>query len=151
MVEVKIVNEKLKELPKYATSGSAGLDLVACIDKPIKLISQDKAVLIPSGIALNMQTYADNIAAVLLPRSGLGHKKGLVLGNTIGLIDKDYQGEIFISAWNRNTVFNEIVINPMERIAQLVFIPILKPHLELVKEFSEITARNSGGFGSTGV
>jgi dUTP pyrophosphatase len=132
-------------LPQYATDGSAGLDLRVCIDEPIKL--QPNAVeLLPTGIALHMED--NDMAAVILPRSGLGHKHGIVMGNLVGLIDSDYQGQIMVSCWNRAS--NEFVINPGDRIAQLVFVPIIQAKLEVVTDFSD-SSRNAGGFGHTGV
>jgi dUTP pyrophosphatase len=131
-------------LPQYATSGSAGVDLRACIDAPIELRPGDTH-LIPSGVAIHL---ADpNLAAIVLPRSGLGHKHGIVLGNLVGLIDSDYQGQIFVSVWNRGqTTFT---IQPGERIAQLVVVPVVQVEFEVVDEF-EASERGAGGFGSTG-
>lgn len=132
------------QLPTYGTSGSAGLDLRACIDQAIEL-QPGQTVLIASGLAIHV---ADpNYCALILPRSGLGHKHGVVLGNLVGLIDSDYQGELKISTWNRsNTVFR---IEPFERIAQLVIVPVLQVQLNVVEAF-EASDRGSGGFGSTG-
>ncbi|OUV02571.1 MAG: deoxyuridine 5'-triphosphate nucleotidohydrolase [Betaproteobacteria bacterium TMED82] len=143
-VQIKILNKKLEQVPKYATEGSAGLDLRACIDEPIK-ISPKNVDLIPTGIALYLMH--DETAGLILPRSGLGHKKGLVLGNLVGLIDSDYQGEILISAWNRSS--KDIRIEPMDRIAQLVIVPIKKVDFVLKEEFEE-TGRAKKGFGSSG-
>ena len=132
------------QLPHYATGGSAGLDLRACLDKPLTLAA-GQTELIPTGIAIHL---ADpGLAAVILPRSGLGHKHGIVLGNLVGLIDSDYQGQIFVSTWNRgNAAF---VINPMERLAQLVVVPVVQVELNVVDDF-ESSSRGAGGFGSTG-
>ncbi|RUQ94653.1 dUTP diphosphatase [Legionella septentrionalis] len=146
-IQLKILDSRLGDtipLPTYATSGSAGLDLRACIDAPLQMAAQE-TILIPTGIAIYI---ADpNLAAVILPRSGLGHKHGIVLGNLVGLIDSDYQGELKISCWNRNQ--EHFTINPGERIAQLVFLPIVKADFKLVNSFSE-TSRGEGGFGSSG-
>ena len=146
-IQVKILDEKVRDqygLPEYATQGSAGLDLRACLDKPLQL-SAGSSELIPTGIAIHI---ADpNLAAVILPRSGLGHKKGIVLGNLVGLIDSDYKGPLMISCWNRGQ--DHYTIEPGERIAQLVFVPIVQTQFELVEDFSE-SQRGSGGFGHTG-
>tara|TARA_X000000950_G_scaffold251121_1_gene312281 strand:- start:60 stop:548 length:489 start_codon:yes stop_codon:yes gene_type:complete len=150
-VEVKIIDPRLKDwgLPSYQTAGSAAVDLFACIDAPLAVEAQAPAVLVPSGLALNMGEMA--CAALVLPRSGLGHKKGLVMGNSVGLIDADYTGEIFISTWNRNPVGSDpIVITPGERIAQMMFVPVLHAQMSVVEEFSSATERGAGGFGSTG-
>lgn len=131
-------------LPEYATVGSAGLDLRACMDKPIQL-APSETQLIPTGIAIHI---ADpNLAAMVLPRSGLGHKHGIVLGNLVGLIDSDYQGELMISIWNRGN--DHFSINPGERIAQLVFVPVVQVNFQLVDEFAA-SDRGDGGFGHTG-
>ncbi|MFK3865894.1 dUTP diphosphatase [Pseudoalteromonas rhizosphaerae] len=147
-VELKIINPKVGTeipMPEYATDGSAAIDLRACIDDALR-ISPGETKLIPTGIALNMQDTG--MAATILPRSGLGHKHGIVLGNLVGLIDSDYQGELFISVWNRGD--DEFTINSGDRIAQLMFIPVLKADFVLVDEF-EATERGAGGFGHTGV
>ena len=144
-IDVRILDARLRDNPPhYATAGSAGLDLRACIDTPITL-APGQTELIPSGIAIHL---ADpGLAAIVLPRSGLGHKHGIVLGNLVGLIDSDYQGQIFVSTWNRGqTAF---VIQPMERLAQLVVVPVVKVGFNLVDDFAE-SARGAGGFGSTG-
>jgi dUTP pyrophosphatase len=144
-LDVKILDPRMRDqLPHYATGGSAGLDLRACLDKPLTL-APGQTELIPTGIAIHL---ADpGLAAVILPRSGLGHKHGIVLGNLVGLIDSDYQGQIFVSTWNRgNAVF---VINPMERLAQLVVVPVVQVELNVVDDF-ESSSRGAGGFGSTG-
>jgi dUTP pyrophosphatase len=131
-------------LPQYATSGSAGVDLRACVDAPLELKPGDTQ-LIPSGIAIYLQD--PGYAAIVLPRSGLGHKHGIVLGNLVGLIDSDYQGQIFVSCWNRGqTAFT---IQPGERIAQLVVVPVLQVEFDVVNEFVA-TERGAGGFGSSG-
>ena len=147
-IQIKILDSRLKTefgLPQYATPGSAGLDLKACIEDTM-VIEPGDTQLIPSGMAINI---ADSgIAAVLLPRSGLGHKHGMVLGNLTGLIDSDYQGQVYISMWNRSkTAYS---ITPGDRIAQMVFIPVLQCEFDEVDEF-ESTDRGEGGFGHTGV
>ena len=142
--QMKVLDERVRL--KQATPMSAGYDLYACITEPIILHKSDKATLIPTGFALFMNT--GNVAGILLPRSGLGHKQGLVLGNTLGLIDGDYQNQWFVSAWNRGQQ-EEIVINPMDRIAQCIFVPVLHPTFDLVSDFSTETERGLGGFGST--
>jgi len=144
-LDVKILDARMRdELPHYATSGSAGLDLRACIDEPITL-APGQTELIPTGIAIHLDD--PGLAAVILPRSGLGHKHGIVLGNLVGLIDSDYQGQIFVSTWNRgNTPF---VLNPLERLAQLVVVPVVQVELNVVDDFDE-SSRGAGGFGSTG-
>ncbi len=133
------------ELPNYATDGSAGLDMRACIDDALTVIPGD-TVLVPTGLAIHIGDSA--LAAVLLPRSGLGHKHGLVLGNLTGLIDSDYQGQIFISCWNRGSKTYEI--KPGERIAQMVFVPVEQVRFVVVEEF-EISDRGGGGFGHSGI
>jgi dUTP pyrophosphatase len=147
-IQIKILNSKIGQaipLPDYASSASAGLDLRACIDAPLQLAPQ-QTQLIPTGIAIYMED--PNLCAVILPRSGLGHKHGIVLGNLVGLIDSDYQGELLISCWNRG--HDHFTITPGDRIAQLVFMPIVRAEFELVKEFCA-SERGSGGFGSSGV
>ena len=144
-LDVKILDARMRDqLPHYATGGSAGLDLRACLEQPLNL-APGQTELIPTGIAIHL---ADpGLAAVILPRSGLGHKHGIVLGNLVGLIDSDYQGQIFVSTWNRgNAAF---VINPMERLAQLVVVPVVQVELNVVDDF-ESSSRGAGGFGSTG-
>jgi dUTP pyrophosphatase len=144
-IDVKILDARLRgQLPAYATAGSAGLDLRACIDAPV-VLQPGQAELIPSGIAIHLGDAG--LAAVVLPRSGMGHKHGIVLGNLVGLIDSDYQGQILVSLWNRGA--NAFTLNPMERIAQLVVVPVLQVGLNIVAEFEEST-RGAGGFGSTG-
>ena len=150
-VEVKILDPRLHDwgLPAYQTAGAAAIDLFACIEAPMEIAPQAPAVLVPSGLAFNMG--ASSCAALVLPRSGLGHKKGLVMGNSVGLIDADYTGEIFISTWNRNPQGSApIMIEPGERIAQLMFVPVLHAQMAVVETFSSETARGAGGFGSTG-
>jgi dUTP pyrophosphatase len=144
-LDVKILEERMRpQLPAYATRGSAGLDLRACLDEPLTLRPGDSA-LVPTGIAIHV---ADpGYAAVIIPRSGLGHKHGIVLGNLVGLIDSDYQGQVFVSCWNRGR--ETFVVNPMERIAQLVVVPVVQVELNVVDSFDE-SARGDGGFGSTG-
>lgn len=144
-LDIKIIDSRIKEqLPKYSTPGSAGLDLRACITDE-KIIEPGQTILVPTGFAINIDD--PKYAAVILPRSGLGHKHGIVLGNLIGLIDSDYQGQIMVSVWNRGSEsFN---IAPMDRIAQLVVIPIVQVKFNLVDDFDQ-TTRGSGGFGSTG-
>lgn len=144
-IQLKILDQRIaNQLPQYATTGSAGLDMRACIDAPITLKSGESA-LIPTGLAIHL---ADpNMAAVLLPRSGLGHKNGIVLGNLVGLIDSDYQGEVKVSLWNRSN--SDFVIEPFARIAQMVIIPVIQAAFEVVDEF-DASERGAGGFGSTG-
>ena len=144
-LDVKILDPRLRDnLPHYATAGAAGLDLRACIDAPIEL-KPGATVLVPSGIAIHL--VDPRLAAMVLPRSGLGHKHGIVLGNLVGLIDSDYQGQIFVSLWNRGgSVF---ALNPLERIAQLVVVPVLQVQLNVVEDFAA-SERGAGGFGSTG-
>ena len=144
-IAVKILDQRVKQLPEYATPGSAGLDLRACIDSAITL-NPSETQFIPTGLAMHL---ADpNYAAMILPRSGLGHKHGIVLGNLVGLIDSDYQGPLMVSMWNRgNTPF---VIEPMERIAQMVIVPVMQPTFHLVEDFDSESERGTGGFGSTG-
>ena len=152
-VEIKIMDERLREwgLPQYQTPLAAAIDLMACLDAPLLLRPQQPAVLIPTGIALHMNAL--DMCAVILPRSGLGHKKGLVLGNGTGLIDADYTAQCFISAWNRNPAGTdqEILINPGDRIAQMLFLPVIRPSFSVVDEFTRASERGGGGFGSTGL
>jgi dUTP pyrophosphatase len=144
-IDVKILDARLRDqLPHYATPGSAGLDLRACISAPLTL-QPGQTELIPSGIAIHIGD--PGFAAVVLPRSGLGHKHGIVLGNLVGLIDSDYQGQIFVSTWNRGDA--PFVLNPMERLAQLVILPVVQAGFNIVDEFDE-SSRGAGGFGSTG-
>lgn len=144
-IDVKILDNRLHEWPpQYATAGSAGLDLRACLEAPL-LLAPGQTELIPTGLAVHLGD--PNLAAMILPRSGLGHKHGIVLGNLVGLIDSDYQGQLFVSCWNRSQTPFEI--QPMERIAQLVVLPVLRVGFNLVEEFTAST-RGSDGFGSTG-
>ena len=144
-LDIKILDEKIRpHLPAYATGGSAGLDIRACIDDPITLRPGESA-LIPSGLAIHIGD--PGFAAMLIPRSGLGHKHGIVLGNLVGLVDSDYQGQVFVSCWNRGR--EPFVVNPLERIAQMVIVPVVQVQLNLVDSFDE-SARGAGGFGSTG-
>jgi dUTP pyrophosphatase len=144
-IALKILDERIRpHLPAYATSGSAGLDLRACIDAPLTL-SPGQAALIPTGIAIHL---ADpGLAAMILPRSGLGHKHGIVLGNLVGLIDSDYQGPLMVSCWNRGN--ETFVLHPMDRLAQLVIVPVVQARLEIVEDFAA-SQRGDGGFGSSG-
>jgi dUTP pyrophosphatase len=144
-LDIKILDPRLHDKPPaYGTAGAAGLDLRACIDQPITFRPGDTH-LIPSGIAIHLGD--PSMAAMIIPRSGLGHKNGIVLGNLVGLIDSDYQGQIFISTWNRGK--DSFVIQPMERIAQMVIVPVLQVQLNLVDEFTA-SERGESGFGSTG-
>ena len=144
-IEVKVLDARLREqLPHYATPGSAGLDLRACLTEAVTLNPGDSH-LVPSGIAIHLDD--PGLAAIVLPRSGLGHKHGIVLGNLVGLIDSDYQGQILVSAWNRGKA--PFTIEPMERIAQLVVVPVVQVAFDVVDEFRE-SSRGAGGFGSTG-
>jgi dUTP pyrophosphatase len=144
-IDVKVLDARLRsQLPHYATAGSAGLDLRACLDAPLTL-EPGQAELIPSGIAIHL---ADpGLAALVLPRSGLGHKHGIVLGNLVGLIDSDYQGQVFVSAWNRGKA--AFTIEPLERLAQLVVVPVVQVAFDVVDEFGA-SDRGAAGFGSTG-
>lgn len=146
-VQLKILDERIgKEfpLPNYATLGSAGLDLRACLPETLHL-APAQTFLIPTGIAIHLEDK--NLAAMILPRSGLGHKHGIVLGNLVGLLDSDYQGEILISCWNRGT--QTFMINPGDRIAQMIIVPVVQAKFEIVSEFKE-SKRGAGGFGHTG-
>lgn len=144
-IALKVLDPRMNDyLPAYATHGSAGLDLRACIDAPITL-QPGGAELIPTGLAIHIADPA--YAAMILPRSGLGHKHGIVLGNLVGLIDSDYQGPLMVSVWNRGS--EAFVLNPMERMAQLVVVPVQQVEFDVVDEF-EGSSRGAGGFGSTG-
>src|SRR5512140_1335940 len=144
-LDVKILDPRLKgKLPHYATAGAAGLDLRACIDRPVEL-EPGATELVPSGIAIHLTD--PGLVAMVLPRSGLGHKHGIVLGNLVGLIDSDYQGQIFVSLWNRGG--SAFTLNPLERIAQLVVVPVMQVKLNVVEDFAA-SERGAGGFGSTG-
>ncbi|MFP5390468.1 MAG: dUTP diphosphatase [Gammaproteobacteria bacterium] len=144
-IDIKILDARMKDqLPQYATAGSAGLDLRACIDAPLT-IEAGQTVLIPTGLAIHL---ADpGYAAMILPRSGMGHKNGIVLGNLVGLIDSDYQGQLMVSTWNRGHA--AFTLQPMERLAQLVVVPVLQVGFNVVEEFDS-TERGANGFGSTG-
>ncbi|MDZ7921252.1 dUTP diphosphatase [Rhodoferax sp.] len=144
-IDVKILDSRLYDnLPTYATPGSAGLDLRACLDAPLTL-APNAWQLVPTGMAIYLENPA--YAALILPRSGLGHKHGIVLGNLVGLIDSDYQGQLMVSAWNRSAV--EFTIQPMERIAQLMIVPVVQAQFNVVSEFPA-SQRGEGGYGSTG-
>ena len=144
-LQVKIIDERMRsQLPQYATSGSAGLDLRACLDQAID-IAPGQTVLVPTGIAIYIND--PQYCAMILPRSGLGHKHGIVLGNLVGLIDSDYQGQLMVSTWNRGS--SSFKLEPMERLAQLVIVPVLQIECSIVDEF-ESSSRGEGGFGSTG-
>ncbi|MCE2909567.1 MAG: dUTP diphosphatase [Betaproteobacteria bacterium] len=144
-IDLRILDPRIAPtLPAYATPGSAGLDLRACIDAPL-VLQPGQAELVPTGLALHIGDPA--LAAMLLPRSGLGHKQGLVLGNLVGLIDSDYQGPLMVSAWNRGAA--AVTINPLDRIAQMVIVPVVQARFRVVEQF-DASARGAGGFGSTG-
>ena len=145
-IDVKVLDTRIAgQLPAYATPGSAGLDLRACLDAPLTL-APNAWQLVPTGLAIHL---ADpGYAAMILPRSGLGHKHGIVLGNLVGLIDSDYQGQLMVSAWNRSGV--PFTIEPMERIAQMVIVPVVQAQFNIVDEFPAASARGEGGYGSTG-
>jgi dUTP pyrophosphatase len=144
-VDIKIINEMIKEhLPDYGSIGSAGLDLRACINEEMT-IKPGETALIPTGFAMFLKN--PDYAACILPRSGLGHKHGIVLGNLVGLIDSDYQGELMVSCWNRSS--ENFAIKPLDRIAQMIIVPVVQANLNIVEDF-EATDRGSGGFGSTG-
>ena len=144
-IDVKILDSRLVDkLPAYATPGSAGLDLRACLSEPLTL-EPNAWQLVPTGMAIHLQD--PGFAAMILPRSGLGHKHGIVLGNLVGLIDSDYQGQLMVSAWNRSSV--AFTIEPMERIAQLVVVPVVQARFKVVQEFPA-SQRGEGGYGSTG-
>ncbi len=144
-IDIKIINQKLQNLlPSYATNGSAGLDLLAAIDNDL-IIEPQQSILIPTGIAIYIKQ--NNLCGMILPRSGLGHKHGIILGNSVGLIDADYQGELLVSLWNRTNV--PYTIAPLAKIAQLVILPILHAQFHIVDTFNA-SIRGTGGFGSTG-
>jgi dUTP pyrophosphatase len=144
-LDVRVLDARLRDqLPHYASAGAAGLDLRAAIDAPLALAAGE-AQLIPTGLAIHVGDAG--YAALIVPRSGLGHKHGIVLGNLVGLIDSDYQGQLMVSAWNRSQA--SYLIQPLERIAQLVVVPVMQVELNIVEEFSA-SARGAGGFGSTG-
>lgn len=146
-IQLKVLNPQIGTtipFPTYATEGSAGIDLRVCVEQPLEIAAQ-QTILLPTGIAIYIND--PHLAAVILPRSGLGHKNGIVLGNLVGLIDSDYQGELKISCWNRST--ESFVVNPGERIAQLVFVPVIQAHFEVVNDFT-VSGRGTDGFGSSG-
>ena len=144
-IDVRILDERIREhLPAYATPGSAGMDLRACVDTPV-IIAPGDARLLPTGVAIHIGD--PGLAAVILPRSGLGHKHGIVLGNLVGLIDSDYQGPLMVSCWNRGA--SVFTVQPLDRIAQLVFVPVLQAQFCIVESFSK-SERGHGGFGSSG-
>ena len=144
-IEMRVLDERVADqLPSYATAGSAGLDLRACIDAPL-LLEPGQAALIPTGLAIHIGD--PGLAAMVLPRSGLGHKHGIVLGNLVGLIDSDYQGPLMVSCWNRGAAV--YTVQPLERIAQMVIVPVVQARFRRVESFA-LSARGSGGFGSTG-
>lgn len=146
LVDVRLLDDRLKDCPPvYATAGSAGLDLRACLDAPL-VLEPGQTQLVPTGMAIHL---ADpGYAAMILPRSGLGHKHGIVLGNLVGLIDSDYQGQLMVSAWNRSeTAFT---LQPLERLAQLVIVPVVQAQWRVVQDFGQTTGRGAGGYGSTG-
>jgi len=145
-IELKILDARLRDnLPAYATPGAAGLDLRACLDGPLE-IAPNAWHLVPTGMAIHLND--PGYAALILPRSGLGHKHGIVLGNLVGLIDSDYQGQLMVSAWNRSDV--PYTLQPMERLAQLVVVPVVQASFTLVDEFAGTSERGAGGYGSTG-
>jgi len=144
-IDIKVLDERMaSQLPAYATPGSAGLDLRACLDEPIEL-APGQTMLIPTGLAIHIEDAG--LAAMILPRSGLGHKHGIVLGNLVGLIDSDYQGQLMVSCWNRGTT--AFTVQPMERIAQMVIVPVVQARFRRVDDFDE-SHRGEGGFGSSG-
>ncbi|MFN3789796.1 dUTP diphosphatase [Massilia sp.] len=144
-IDLKILDPRMKELlPSYGTPGSAGLDLRACIDAPL-VIEPGQTVLVPTGLAIHIGD--PGYAAMILPRSGLGHKNGIVLGNLVGLIDSDYQGQLMVSTWNRGHA--SFTLQPLDRLAQLVIVPVLQVGFNVVEEFAS-SERGAGGFGSTG-
>ena len=145
-IDVKIIDPRMADqLPTYATPGSAGLDLRACLDAPLTL-EANQWKLVPTGIAIYLKD--PGYAALILPRSGLGHKHGIVLGNLVGLIDSDYQGQLMVSAWNRSPT--PFTLEPMERLAQLVIVPVVQAQFNVVQEFAAKSERGEGGYGSTG-
>lgn len=149
-VQVKILNPKIGQdpnfpLPTRATDGSAGIDLRACIDAPITIKAGETKLI---GTGLSIYIADPNYAGIILPRSGLGHKHGIVLGNLVGLIDADYQGELMVSVWNRSQT--DFVLEPAERMAQYMVVPVVRPSFEIVDEFSDVSERGTGGFGSSG-
>lgn len=149
-IELKLLDPRLETWgrPDYHSDQAAGIDLRACIDAPLQVQPQAPAELVPTGVAMHMD--ADDLCALVLPRSGLGHKRGLVLGNGTGVIDADYMAEVFVSVWNRNPAGDAIVIAPGDRIAQLLFVPVVRPRFQVVDAFSRSSRRGLSGFGSTG-
>lgn len=144
-IDVKILDPRMKDqMPAYATAGSAGLDLRACIGEPVT-IEPGQTILVPTGLAIHVGD--PGYAAMILPRSGMGHKNGIVLGNLVGLIDSDYQGQLMVSTWNRSQA--AFTLNPMERLAQLIIVPVLQVGFNVVEDF-DASERGAGGFGSTG-
>ena len=145
-IDVKLLDPRLADqMPQYATPGSAGLDLRACIDAPL-VLAPNAWQLVSTGLAIHLADPA--YAAMILPRSGLGHKHGIVLGNLVGLIDSDYQGPLMVSAWNRSST--AYTLAPMERLAQLVIVPVVQASFRVVQDFAQATERGAGGYGSTG-
>jgi dUTP pyrophosphatase len=150
-VELKVLDERVRAwgLPRYHSEMAAAVDLFACLDEPLLLAPQSAARFVPAGIAIHIGD--PNIAAIIVPRSGLGHKKGLVLGNLVGVVDADYTGPVTISVWNRSEPGSApIVIEPGDRIAQMLFVPVVRPAFDVVDEFTAPSLRGAGGFGSTG-
>ncbi|MFC7462947.1 dUTP diphosphatase [Hydrogenophaga defluvii] len=146
LIDVRVMDARMAgQLPAYATPGSAGLDLRACLDEPV-LLAPNAWQLVPTGLAIHLRD--PGYAALILPRSGLGHKHGIVLGNLVGLIDSDYQGQLMVSAWNRSDV--AYTLQPMERLAQLVIVPVVQAQFRVVDDFDHATERGAGGYGSTG-
>jgi len=146
IVDLKILDPRMPaQLPQYATPGSAGLDLRACLDAPLTL-EPNAWQLVPTGLAIHLRD--PGYAAMILPRSGLGHKHGIVLGNLVGLIDSDYQGQLMVSAWNRSS--QPFVLEPMERLAQMVIVPVVQASFQVVEDFGDVSERGAGGYGSTG-
>lgn len=149
-IELKLIDERLRQwgLPDYQSDQAAGIDLIACLDGPLHIAPQAPAQLVPTGLAMHMD--APDLCALILPRSGLGHKRGLVLGNGTGVIDADYMAQIFVSVWNRNPDGEAIEITPGDRIAQMLFVPVRRPRFDVVEDFTGQSRRGPGGFGSTG-
>ncbi len=151
MVELKILDARVRAwgLPRYQSEMAAAVDLFACVDESLVLMPQSAAQFVPAGIAIHIGD--PNVAAIIVPRSGLGHMKGLVLGNLVGVLDADYTGPVMISVWNRSEPGSApIVIEPGDRIAQLMFVPVVLPAFDVVDDFSALSVRGAGGFGSTG-
>jgi dUTP pyrophosphatase len=145
-IDLKILDPRINDLmPTYSTPGSAGLDLRACLDEAT-VIAPGETILVPTGISIHIKN--PGYAAMILPRSGMGHKNGIVLGNLVGLIDSDYQGPLMVSTWNRGQ--QPFTLEPLERLAQLIIVPVVHAQFTLVEDFDEVTARAAGGFGSTG-